>query len=81
MCSRAEVLQSLWLPTSSADSMLCTLQMEAWQHIKPLAWLDWLLKMPSWKVCTHDSPLAIYLCAAAASVTVTHNGEALALPS
>jgi hypothetical protein len=26
------------------------LQMEAWQHVKPLAWLDRLINMPAWKV-------------------------------
>jgi hypothetical protein len=28
------------------------LQMEAWQHMKPLAWIDWLINTPSWKVCS-----------------------------
>jgi hypothetical protein len=34
------------------------LQMEAWQHIKPLAWLDRLINMPAWKVRygTHQHP-------------------------
>jgi len=50
--------------------------MEAWQHIKPLAWLDWLLKMPSWKVCTGDSPLAVYMRVAMEKPWHFHHSQA-----
>lgn len=40
---------------SAAQAQQCpclhfVLQLEAWQHIKPLAWLDRVIRMPSWKV-------------------------------
>jgi hypothetical protein len=54
LCGRAVQLNNVHSLTCDvtwdAEKLQAVVQMQAWQHYVPLAWLDHIFRVPAWKV-------------------------------